>query len=509
MLVLDSEQTRLVEKRAVDCGLSYLRLMENAGSACAKIMVKSLSLDRGNTVAILCGKGKNGGDGFVIARKLCEAGCKVTVILVGHPTVPDEVSEEMLDRITNLPISILRYSADRDEALSVIASSQTIVDAIFGIGFHGKLSGDVLEAIAAANESRAYKVAVDIPSGLECDYGDEAFCFEASMTITMSTLKPVHVLYPARVLCGEIKVAEIGIPESCYEGVRDEGFYILHYSEIRSRLPKRRHVSHKGTYGKLLCVCGSRMYQGAAAMAAKAAVNSGAGVVSMAIPDCIYIPIASKMWETPIISLPSNEQGMLSELAVDELLEYAQKSTTLLIGCGLGVSSDTKKLVKELLLSAECPIVLDADGLTCISDCLEILKQVKAPVIVTPHPGEMARLTGRTVGEVNENRVSIAKEFAAKYGVAVVLKGSNTVVAYPGSLPYVNRTGNAGLATGGSGDVLSGMIASFVAQGMSIEDAAVCGVYLHGRAGNKVSERTSMMGTTPTECIKEIPNILI
>ncbi len=509
MNVLTADQIRLVEERAVALGTDYLRLMESAGTACSRIIDKMLAagLEK-KTVAVVCGKGKNGGDGFVIARKLCEAGCRVAVVLAcGSPAAQDSV--DMMSRLKGMPINVMDYSTEKARSSEAINSADIIVDAIFGIGFKGELSDAVSEIVDKVNTARGYRVSIDIPSGLESDSGKVRACIMANITVAISTLKPAHILMPSSLFCGELKIVEIGIPASCYDDLDGDRFYVMNYSEVRAELPARNPLAHKGTYGKLLCICGSKCYQGAAALSAQAAVNSGAGVVTLAVPECAYAPIAAKMWETPMLQLDYNNDGTFSRAAIEPLVERAEDASVILLGCGIGANPDTEALTRAILSAAECPVVLDADGLNVISGNVEIFKDIDAPVIITPHPGEMARLTGKTVAEVNSNRLQIARDFAEEYGVTVVLKGANTVVAYPGSIPYVNTTGNAGLATGGSGDVLAGMIASFVAQGMGMEQAAVCGVYLHGMAGDKVSANSSMMGTTPAACLKEIPLLLV
>ncbi len=513
MRILTSEQMKKVEQRAFENGFEYSRMMENAGSACAKIIKNEIidaSMDMNiKSIAIVCGKGKNGGDGFVIARKLLEYGYKVNIILaLGYPSAEDSIL--MFNRLRDSQAAIIDCRYDSELAEKVIRGSQIIIDAVFGFGFFGIISGELEKLINIMSESNGYKVAIDVPSGISCDSGEiTSTCFKADMTIAISSLKIAHVFLPASLSCGKIRIAEIGIDESCYDILEKGGVYTLREAEIKSNFKKRGPLSHKGDYGHLLSVCGCMNFQGAAVLAATGAVNSGAGLVTAAFPDCAYPAIGAKLTEPILLPLNSNQQGMFSISALPKLRQAMKKANALLIGCGIGICGDTKELVCSVLEDAKCPIILDADGINAISGNIDILKAASVPLILTPHPGEMSKLTGLSVDFIQKNRVKAAKDFADSYGVTLVLKGANTVVASPyNDLVYINITGNPGLAVGGSGDLLAGIMASFVAQGMSCEAAAVSAVYIHGMAGDEVAKKYSQRGLTPTLCAQQLPLLL-
>lgn len=510
MRVLTASQIRAVEERAVDTGLDYLRLMENAGSACARFIAEKaqISMESGTAATVVCGKGKNGGDGFVIARKLYDKGAQVCVVLaMGQPAAADAL--EMYTRMTALPIEVVRYDTQRDLALEKIRTAQVLVDAVFGIGFYGEPNEQIAQLLRSMSASPALKIAIDMPSGVNCDVSlAPQSAFHADCTAAISTLKPAHVLFPAAAFSGEVSVVRIGIPDICYED-EDGMLFSIEESAVCSCFSPRDPVSNKGDYGHLLSICGSRNMPGAAVLAARGAVLMGAGLVTAAFPEGAYAAIASKLTEPLLLPLYANRQGTFAQAALPELCAAMEKASTILIGCGLGVNDDTAYLVSEILSAASCPVVLDADGINIAAAHIDILKAAKAPLILTPHPGEMARLCGCTAAEIQADRAGAARRFAREYGVTLVLKGANTVVADGRTASLlVNRTGNPGMAKGGSGDLLAGMLASLAAQGMEPLKAAAAAVYLHGLAGDEAAKHYSMCGMTPTLMADELPVLL-
>ena len=508
MRILSDQQMKAVEQTAAENGMLFLRLMENAGAACAKIIKdKLLGGDlKSKKITILCGHGKNGGDGFVIARKLYESGYDVNIILVfGQPKDSDSI--EMMKMLKGLSVHIYDFDADVKTAKNLINMSNITVDCIFGTGFSGETRDRYAFVFDTVNNSNAVIVAIDIPSGLTCNSGDKPEIFiRPNLTIAISTLKPVHVLVPAAKSCGEIIVADIGIAERFYSQQEDKYLYTLNDEEVKGLLFPVNPMANKGDFGHVLSICGSRNMPGAAVIAANGAVFSGAGLVTAAFPDSAYTAIASKLTEPLLLPLASNRAGTLSTLAINRLLEASQKATAILIGCGLGNNRDTTIIVQKIIKNAQCPVALDADGLNAICGNLDILKTTNQPLVLTPHPGEMARLTGLSVHDIQNNRVKTAVEFAQKYGVVLVLKGANTVIAQPNSRKtYINPTGNPGLATGGSGDLLAGILVSFLAQGMSAGEASQAAVYIHGLSADIAVKRLSYRGLTPTACLTELP----
>lgn len=507
--ILSDLQMKAVEQTAAENGMSFLRLMENAGSACAKI-IKDKLLDvplKSKNITILCGNGKNGGDGFVIARKLYESGYSVSIILVfGQPKDADSI--EMMKMLKSLSVHI--YDVDVKSTAKLIDSAEVVVDCIFGTGFYGQASEKVALVFDMINQRSAGVVSIDLPSGSICNSGDKTEHFvKPNLTIAISSLKPVHVLMPAAKSCGDVVVADIGISERFYSEWASDYLYTLNDEEVKKMLLPVNLLANKGDFGHILSICGSKNMPGAAVIAANGAVFSGAGLVTAAFPECAYAAISSKLTEPLLLPLESNREGTLSELAINRLLKASKKATAILIGCGLGNNKDTKIIVEQIIKTARCPIVLDADGLNAISDNLDLLKNASCPLVLTPHPGEMSRLTGLSISDVQKNRIKTAQDFAQEYGVVLVLKGANTVVAQQDNYQtYINPTGNPGLATGGSGDLLSGILVSFLAQGMTAGEASKAAVYIHGLTADTAVIDLSYRGLTPTACIKMLPSVI-
>lgn len=507
MRVLTVENTRKAEQLANDSGISYLQLMENAGSYCARIIRKTFENTNKRNALIVCGKGKNGGDGFVIARKLAEFGYNITVMMtMGLPT--DMESSEMLSRIRAMGINIVHYD-NNSNIDKYFENAQLIVDCLFGVGFKGEPDDKIAEIFNKINSATASVISIDVPSGLCGDSGNVPLnCVKADMTIAVMVLKPVHVLKPSMIACGKVVVAPIGVPSQCFEQVSTTLFTVSD-EEIKGFFKKRDVDSHKGTFGTVLVIGGSYEMPNAVYFASQAAVNSGAGLVKVAFPSVAYNAIAPKTFEQVLVPLESNKKGRISQNAVKRIETEMKKCSCVLIGCGMGNDEDTKAVTEFVIKNSQVPVILDADGINSLKDNIDILDETKTTVILTPHPKEMSRIAGVSVEEIQENRGAVVKSFTKAHKSVLVLKGASTLV---GSSEYddiyVNNTGNPGMATGGSGDVLGGIIASFVAQGIDPFTSAVAGVNIHGATGDKVSEEYSMMGNTPSLMLNELPKLL-
>ena len=504
--VLDCRQTRDLEQRAVDGGVSYLQLMENAGSAAARFLVKKTSVS-GKRIAVLCGKGNNGGDGFVMAKYLADRGAKTAVVLAqGQPKT--EIAQEMFSRLNDTTVRVADVAEEPGFISGLLASADYIVDAVYGIGFRGSAPDEIAGLLRQANSAGAIRLAVDIPSGAQCDTGAvEGECFQADYTVTFSTLKPAHLLYPAKAFCGQVTVAPVGIPGALI-GEQAADFEVTDDDYVRGLFVPREENTNKGSFGTLLSVCGSRGMAGAAVLSASAALRCGVGLVNLALPASIYPIAASKLAEPVYTLLPDDGEGPAG-LGWTILEQAKKKATACLAGCGLGISARTVSLVQRLIAETEIPLILDADGINAAAQNIDIVKTAKAPLILTPHPGEMARLMKTTAADVQANRLSYAKGFAKEYGVVLVLKGSGTIVAAPDGRVCFNPTGNPGMAKGGSGDVLAGMIASFAAQGAEPFYAAACGAYLHGLAGDLCARRLSQRAMLPGDMVEELPPLFL
>ena len=490
-LVLAAEMRALDNYAEDELGLPGLLLMENAGRAVADAATELLGDVYGQQVLVLCGKGNNGGDGFGAARWLQNRGANVRVVLTGaqadlRGSAADELQFFLAGggRLTEL-------GAEPEMERSVQAWCQgvdLIIDALLGTGFSGELRPNLRQLCRLVNSSPARVLAVDVPTGVDSDTGaadDDAV--QADATVTMALPKLGLYLYPGRALAGHLTVADIGMPERMLREAAVSR-WLLTDEYVRELLPERPADMHKGDAGRVCVAAGSYGYLGAAALCAGAAVRGGAGLVTLFTAESAREPLAIKLTEVMVKGLPEAHAGCLAPEAQELLTQAANASDVLALGPGLGTHPATAEVIRQLLPEVNVPMVLDADALTALAGHTELLPKLTAPVVVTPHPGEMARLLDRPVHEVNARRVDVARQAALDWQVVVVLKGAPTVVALPDGRVYVNPTGNANLATGGSGDVLTGCIAALVAQGAEPEQAALAGVFLHGRAGEKAGE---------------------
>lgn len=500
--ILSCSQVRQIEETASESGISYLRLMENAGSACAKVIRNRFDKTSLRRVTVICGKGKNGGDGFVIARKLNDNGYSVNVILaMGKPSA--DTACEMFARLGDTSVDIELFDKNNSNQLSRISDCDILVDCIFGTGFKGVPDEKTAEIFELINQSRAYVVSVDIPSGLCADSSEiEGPAVRADMTVASIAYKYALAYYPSAEYAGEVKIVSIGIPESIINEFT--GCFTLTQSEIKTLLPKREENTCKGDYGSLLVIAGSYEMPGAALMSCASAVECGVGLVKSAFPDKAYPVMMSSCPEKVLIPLETNKNGRISSLSLSRINTELEKCSAVLIGCGLGCDNDTLNVVKFVLENSKVPVILDADGINLMKDSIDIIKRSDAGVIITPHPGEAARLLKTSAPAVQKDRIAAAEALYDLTGAVVVLKGSRTVVTDNGVNFYINMTGSSAMATGGSGDVLAGMTASFAAQGISPKKAAILGVYLHGLAGDSVSSNYSKAGTTPQKIINEL-----
>jgi NAD(P)H-hydrate epimerase len=427
---------------------------------------------------VLCGTGNNAGDGYIAAAVLKSFGVNVVV----NPLLGDPKTDLAKRAMENAKTAGVVFS-DSSTVFDDCKTADVIVDALFGIGFQGMLPKIVIDAIEAARGKTV--VSLDIPSGLNADNPIEKPCFEASLTICFEAAKPSCVIYPVKIHCGTVNVLSIGIPRDAWDEIKPYG-EIMTLEQAEAHLKNRSCASHKGMHGKLLCVCGSKSYTGAAALAALSALRTGAGNVKVAAITEAASVIGSSIYEVTYLPMISSDDGCISAKNVDKILTEAENSTALLIGCGLGRGNDTTRLVLKLIEDAPCPLILDADAL------------------ITPHIGEMARLIGLPVLEVLRQSPKIAAEFATKYHCVVVLKNSSTIVSLPDGKTYYYSGGHPGLAKAGSGDVLAGIIASLRAQDLSPEMSATVGVTLHGGMASRCEKRLSKRGMLPHEILDDL-----
>lgn len=505
MLILTAENMKKAEDSAVNNGCNYYDLMKTAGTKCADIISEE---NKNSKVAVLCGKGRNGGDGLVIADRLWQNGFRNVFVVLAGGMPTDELCIQMYDEMIKYPVVVTDYTTDKETAVYHIETADIIADALFGIGFRGELSGNYLEVVESSNKNTtALKFAIDIPSGLSADgvYNEETY-FNTDKTLTMIAYKPVHVLKPSADMCGDTDVIDIGIKEEILLPFAEK-YTAFTKEEALNSIRKRDYNSHKGTFANVLTICGSRNMTGCVYLCNQAAVEIGAGLVTAAFPECIYNTVTAKLNEPLMLPLKNNDNGRMTADA-KALLPAMEKADVIAIGCGLGIDNDTKDLVSFIINNFNGVLILDADALNCVAKNIGILKNARCEIVITPHPGEMSRLTGRSVPDIQNNRMQTALDFATEYGVTVLLKGANTVVADKTGRCYVNTTGNPSMARGGSGDVLTGLIAGLIKQTADTFTTVCTGAYIHGLAADNVVKKYGPLAATPTRMVGEINNNL-
>ena len=484
-LVTAKEMKALDVQAQNDYAMPGILLMDNAAQAVAEAVHEALTALEGERVVIFCGGGNNGGDGLGAARWLQSYGVSVRAFVVGAAldAVQGDAALE-LAMFTKAGGRVEALSTEDDWVLAELAASKAdvLVDALLGTGFHGELEGDVLRACELLNKSEKYILAIDIPTGVNADNGAVSEnAVRADHTVTMALVKTGLLLYPGREYCGDIELADISMPVKLVEEYQSDK-YRLTDEIVRELLPLRKANAHKGDAGRVVICAGSPGYTGAAALASDAAVKAGAGLVSLYTPLSSRDVLAIKLTEVMVHGLLERMPGILGGGAASDVASNAEAADVLAIGPGLGTSESTQEAVRTILQKITTPVVIDADALTALAGHTEILAAMQAQKVLTPHPGEMARLTGLEIAEIQADRINVAKKYAEQWQAIVVLKGAPTVIGCPNGTVYVNSTGNSSLATGGSGDVLTGIIAGLAAQEISLQEAAICGVYLHGLA---------------------------
>jgi len=512
MKVLNSSQMKKIDKKAMkDLGIIGPLLMENAGAEISREMIKRIPVLEKKSVTIVCGKGNNGGDGFVVARHLFNKGCSPHVILLAEKKElkgDAELNCRIADKM-GIPITEVISQDEWEKVGEVVMGSDVIVDAIFGTGLKKPAGGRYVRVIEDINKSDSYIVAVDIPSGISSDkFQIIGPSIKADLTVTMAAPKISHVFPPAEDYMGEVVIADISAPPFLFED-KALNMEMIEKDRLVSYFKKRGKNTHKGTYGHLFILAGSLGKTGAAVMAGKAALEMGAGLVTVGTPKSCLPIVARSMMELMTEPLEETTEWTLSEKALDKIKELLKGKNAVLIGPGISTHKQTSKLIRSLLPLIEVPVLLDADALNCVASDPEILKSLSPPVVITPHPGEFARLVKKTTKEVVEKKLELAPGFANEYGVYVVLKGYRTIIATPDKKIFINPTGNPGMATGGSGDVLSGMISSLIMQGGDFLDAVLASVYVHGLSGDMAVKKTGEKSLMAGDLIDFLPQAVL
>ena len=506
--VLTAAEMRGVDERAVrDLGIPGAALMENAGRGAAEAILAALpSLGvrgAGARVAIVCGKGGNGGDGFVVARHHARARLRPDVLLLAAPSElrGDAAGKYREMRRAGIAARVVREAPALGAALRRAAF---VVDAMLGTGSRGAPAGVTADAIQRVNASGRPVVALDIPSGLPAD-GDEPQgpAIRAALTTTFAAPKRGLVMGAGVELAGRVQVVPIGVPPAEVE--RGITTFVLERSDVAPHLPRRRREAHKGSYGHLLVVAGSVGKTGAAALAARGALRAGVGLVTVATAASAQPTVAALSLEAMTLPLPETAVRTVAREARETLLAAAGARDAGAMGPGLGLDDDTQALVRDLARELTVPVALDADALTAVVGHLGVLRDARGPRCLTPHPGEMARLLGVSIAEVQRDRIALARDFARAWGVHLVLKGATSVIASPDGRVALNPTGNPGMASGGTGDVLTGVLGAFLARQLAPDVALQCAVYIHGSAGDVAAERVGEESLIAGDVVDALP----
>jgi NAD(P)H-hydrate epimerase len=516
MFLVTANQIQDMDRQTIESfGIPGSVLMENAGRGAAAFLLKRFKDRNLKKIAVMAGPGNNGGDGFVMARLLMEKQIQVTVFLLA--------SRERVRGDARLNMDLFQKLCDRSPASSMVEVPDAkafnreknrmlhhdlFIDAIFGTGLKSDVRGFFKDALELMNRSNRGVFAVDISSGLDSDTGRPlGIAVKADATATFACAKAGHILYPGNRYTGDLEIIDIGIPNFIVTE-KKPGLWLMEPQEIATLFSPRKFASHKGGYGHLMVTAGSPGKTGAAALCANAAMRCGTGLVTLGIAQSLNAAMEPMVIEPMTLCLAEKEPGILTDECLEGILGALDGKQAVAMGPGMGTREGTKRLVQALVKNSQIPLVLDADALNCIADDPGILRKKKAPIILTPHPGEMAGLCTRTIAEIQADRVNTASEFARDHDVVLVLKGAQTLVAFPDGRCAVCPTGNPGMASGGMGDVLTGMIAGFCAQGFSPESAGLAGVYIHGLCGDILAQEMGGFGFVASDMVQMIPRAI-
>ncbi|MCT4595825.1 MAG: NAD(P)H-hydrate dehydratase [Anaeromicrobium sp.] len=510
MKVVSGEEMKNIDKMAMDkYKIPGVVLMENAGLKVVEEICKSLEKYEKKVVTIVCGTGNNGGDGFVVARHLKNMGIPINLYLLGNPAHikgDGKINYDIVSKL-NIEIGLLTTINILKKFSEHVKRSSIIVDAIFGTGLSRPIDGYIKQVIDIINTYSDEVISIDIPSGICADNG--RLCggaIKASKTVVFHLPKYGNIYYPGKDYCGEVIIKNIGIPKDVESDFNLKGNLITS-KYIKNRIKKRNGDTHKGTYGKGYVIAGSVGMTGAAMLTCKGALRSGIGIIRLAISQRLNSILESSLTEVITVPLSETKTGTFSIADIEKIIKTMEDSDVVGIGPGCGKSREIEDLIRNILERTNIPIVIDADGLNALARRKGMLSEIKSPCVMTPHMGEMSRLTDLDIEYIKENKIQVVSEFAKKVNCVVVLKDSKTIIVNPKGEVFINTTGNPGMATAGSGDVLTGIITGLIGQGLSPFEAAVCGVYIHGRAGDFAAQKVSEYGLNATDIVNEIGSV--
>lgn len=511
MKIVTAAQMQALDRRTtLEARIPGLTLMTNAGAGVVATMERAFGAPAGKRVAVVCGKGNNGGDGFVVARLLRQKRARVQAVLLARPADLTGDAKTMYRRFVSAAgRTVVQSNPSVERLRSILGISDLIVDALLGTGLSAPVSGPYKAAIEAINEIGHPVTAVDLPSGIHADTGAVlGAAVRARLTVTFGLPKLGLYVGPGLDHAGEVHIVDIGIPGSYRESVESR-IWLITAETVRSILPARMPSAHKGTYGHAGIIAGSVGKSGSAALAAKAALRIGVGLVTVATPASVNDALEAKLLEAMTAPMPETKARTLARSGLDRLMEFINARSAVAIGPGLTTHPETVELIQALVRRLDKPSVLDADALNALAGRTSLLTECKAPPILTPHPGEMARLEQEaTPRSVNADRIGTASHFAQGRGIILVLKGARTVVAHPDGRVAICPTGNPGMATAGTGDALTGVLVGLLAQRVPPWEAACAGTYIHGLAGDLAAAALGQAGMTAGDLIERIPQAL-
>jgi len=519
MKLVTSSQMRNIDKKTIQgIGIPGLELMEKAGKGTAQVARTMLGEPDGKAVAIFCGRGNNGGDGFVVGRYLAQWGAQVQFFLTAKRSDLKGDAKTNLERAVDLDLPITEILKEKDVPSHIKAD--LIVDALFGTGFTGEITDYMSDIIERINSSGLPVLSVDVPSGLHADTGQYTGpCVKAERTATMALPKIGHFVFPGKAMSGKVSVVDIGVPQHVVDE-EEISLNLITKEEVREMIPQRPGDAYKGICGRVVLIAGSTGLTGAAVLASLSCLRAGAGMAILGTPKTLNPIMETKMTEVMTHPLPDvRKKGALALRGLGEIRELLKWGDCCAIGPGLGQHFETIELVQRLVSKLKMPAVIDADGLNALAKNVSIIKECEAPLILTPHIGELSRLNGVPISEIDKDKIKNASEFAREHNCVLVFKGAPTMISEPGGQTYVNPTGNAGMATAGSGDVLTGIIAGLLAQKLLLEkerdireialEATLAGVYIHGLTGDLAKEEKGEMGMIAGDIMEKTPDALL
>ena len=493
-------QMRELDKGAVErYGIPEAILMENAGNS-VYFLISAVSGVKGKKFVVFCGSGNNGGDGFVVARKLHSSGAIVKVYLIGSARKMKEVTLRNYEALKKAGVHVSDFKSS-EEVLGDVENADAVVDAILGTGISREVAGLYKDAIEVINGHARLVYSVDIPSGVNGDTGEVmGVAVKSDYTVTFGLPKVGNLLYPGYMYCGRLYVSHISFPPQHYN--RDD---ILLELNSPIMLPERLPYGYKGTFGDVFFVAGARGYYGAPYFSAYSFMKAGGGYARLSTPLSCAPFVGNRGSEIVIVPMDETEDGSLAKSSFSRLMEIADRVDMVVVGPGVSLNQETKELIREIVRAVDKPVVIDGDGLTAVSEDLNVLKERTSPTVLTPHAGEMSRLSGMTIKDVLGDRLGVLRRMTEELGAVIVLKGAHTLIGYPGGKVLLNMTGNSGMATAGSGDVLTGAIAAMFGLGMSLEDAVRMGVFIHGLSGDLAAKDRGVDGITAQDILDYLP----